>query len=77
MNFKRICQKTKYATMKKKGNDNSDTNVKEVEFDELQTNYIGEFGPFQWFALFLLCYEGIITCFVVLSPVFIAGVPDH
>ena len=77
MNFKRICQKTKYATMKKKGNDNSDTNVKEVEFDELLTNYIGEFGPFQWFALFLLCYEGIITCFVVLSPVFIAGVPDH
>ena len=71
VNFKRIYQKTKYATMERKGNDNSDTNVKEVEFDELLTNYIGEFGSFQWFALFLLCYEGIITCFVVLSPVFI------
>ena len=63
--------------MEKKGNDNSDTNVIEVEFDELLTNYIGEFGPFQWFALFLFCYEWIITCFVVLRPVFIAGVPDH
>ena len=44
-----------------------DTKLKEVEFDDLLTNHIGEFGRYQWFVLFVLCYKWIITGFVAMN----------
>ena len=66
--------------LREKANENAekpDLTVKEVEFDDFLTYHIAEFGRYQWFVLFVLCYEWIITGFVALSPVFVAGVPDH
>ena len=53
------------------------SNPKEMEFDELLTDHVGEFGCFQWFVIVVFCYEWIMSGFVALSPVFVAGVPDH
>ena len=53
------------------------SNPKETEFDELLTDHFGEFGRFQWFVLVVFCYEWIMSGFVALCPVFVAGVPDH
>ena len=50
---------------------------KEVELDDLLTNHLGEFGRYQWFVLFGICYDWIITAFVALNATFVAGVPDH
>ena len=59
------------------GNLCGETATEEVEFDDLLTNYIGEFGRYQWFVLFVLCYEWMISVFVALNATFVAGVPDH
>ena len=46
-----------------------------IEFDELLSKHIGEFGYYQKVLFFIIASEMIFTCFHVMSPVFLALTP--
>lgn len=48
-----------------------------MEYDELLTKYLGEFGLYQRVVLLTICITGMTLAFNVMSTAFILGVPDH
>ena len=48
-----------------------------MDFDLFLTKYVGEFGRYQRFLVFLFCVEEIFMAINTLSGIFIAGKPNH
>ena len=48
-----------------------------MEFDELLTKHLGEFGRYQKIIFFLVSLTAIGTAFTNLGIIFVAGVPSH
>ena len=48
-----------------------------MEYDELVSRYIGDFGRFQWLVFLLASLEEVSYAFYSLIPVFIANTPPH
>lgn len=48
-----------------------------MEYDELLTNHLGEFGLYQKIIFFIISLTAVPAAFNIMSTVFIVGVPDH
>ena len=48
-----------------------------MEYDDLLTDYLGEFGLYQRVIFALVSLSAIATCFCNLGIVFLAAIPEH
>ena len=48
-----------------------------MEYDDLLTNHLGEFGFYQRIVFLLVSLSAIATCFCNLGIVFLAAIPEH